>query len=65
MVELLTAGFDVICLDNFSNSSAEAVKRVEKITGKRITLVNGDVRDREVLARVFIGRSTRSSILRR
>jgi UDP-glucose 4-epimerase len=54
MVELLTAGFDVICLDNFSNSSAEAVKRVEKITGKSITLVNGDVRDREVLARVFL-----------
>jgi UDP-glucose 4-epimerase len=53
MVELLAAGFDVICLDNFSNSSPEAVKRVEKIAGKRVTLVNGDVRDREVLARVF------------
>ena len=53
MVELLAAGFDVICLDNFSNSSPEAVKRVEKITHKRVTLVNGDVRDREVLARVF------------
>lgn len=53
MVELLAAGFDVICLDNFSNSSPEAVRRVEKIAGKRVTLVNGDVRDREVLARVF------------
>jgi UDP-glucose 4-epimerase len=53
IVELLTAGFDVICLDNFSNSSPEAVKRVEKMAGKRVTLVNGDVRDREVLARVF------------
>jgi len=29
----------VICLDNFSNSSPEAVKRVEKIAGKRVTLV--------------------------
>jgi UDP-glucose 4-epimerase len=53
MVELLASGFDVICLDNFSNSLQEAVKRVEKIAGKRVTLVNGDVRDREVLARVF------------
>ena len=53
MVELLAAGFDVICLDNFGNSSPEAVKRVEKIAGKRVTLVNGDVRDREVMARVF------------
>src|SRR5262245_47576094 len=53
MVELLAGGFDVICLDNFSNSSPEAVKRVEKIAGKRITLVNSDVRDREVLTRTF------------
>lgn len=53
MVELLAAGCDVICLDNFSNSTAEAVKRVEKIAGKQVTLVKGDVRDREVLARVF------------
>jgi UDP-glucose 4-epimerase len=53
MVELLTGGFDVICLDNFVNSSPEAVKRVEKIAGKRVTLVNGDVRDRLVLSRVF------------
>jgi UDP-glucose 4-epimerase len=53
IVELLASGYDVICLDNFCNSSAEAVKRVEKIAGKRITTVIGDVRDREVLARVF------------
>jgi len=53
MVELLAAGCDVICLDNFSNSTAEAVKRVEKIAGRQVTLVKGDVRDREVLARVF------------
>ena len=53
MVELLASGCDVICVDNFSNSSPEAVKRVEKIAGKKVTLVNGDVRDRLVLSRVF------------
>ncbi len=53
LVELLSSGYDVICLDNFSNSSPEAVKRVEKIAGKKVTLVNGDVRDRLVLSRVF------------
>ena len=42
-----------MCLDNFSNSSPEAIKRVEKITGKRVTTVTGDVRDREVMSRVF------------
>lgn len=45
MVELLNAGHHVVCLDNFSNSSAEAVRRVQKITGKQVTLVEGDVRD--------------------
>ncbi len=53
MVELLGSGYDVVCLDNFSNSSPEAVKRVEKIAGKRVTTVTGDVRDREVMWRVF------------
>jgi UDP-glucose 4-epimerase len=54
MVELLAQGYDVVCLDNFSNSSPEAVRRVEKIAGKRVTTVTGDVRDREVLARLFV-----------
>ena len=53
MVELLGSGYDVVCLDNFSNSSPEAIKRVEKIGGKRVTTVTGDVRDREVMSRVF------------
>ena len=53
MVELLAGGYDVVCLDNFSNSAPEAIKRVEKIGGKRVTTVIGDVRDREVMSRVF------------
>jgi UDP-glucose 4-epimerase len=53
MVELLAGGYDVVCLDNFSNSSPEAIKRVEKIAGRRVTTVTGDVRDREVMSRVF------------
>ena len=53
MVELLASGYDVVCLDNFSNSAPEAIKRVEKIAGKRVTTVIGDVRDREVMSRVF------------
>jgi UDP-glucose 4-epimerase len=53
MVELLASGIDVICVDNFSNGSPEAVRRVEKIADRRITMVKGDVRDRELLAHVF------------
>ena len=46
LVELVAAGFDVVVLDNLSNSSPESLRRVEAITGRRIPFVEGDVRDR-------------------
>jgi len=49
-VELLNAGFNVTVFDNFCNSHSEALARVERITGKRIALVRGDVRDRAGLS---------------
>lgn len=53
MVELLAAGFDIVCVDNFSNSSPEAVRRVQKIAGRDLRLIEGDIRDRSVLERAF------------
>ena len=52
-VELLERGFETVVLDNFSNSSPESVKRVEKITGKKVSLYKGDVRDRAILSKIF------------
>ena len=52
-VTLLEAGYDVVVLDNMSNSSREAINRVEKITGKTIKLYEGDVLDRDFLRTVF------------
>jgi UDP-glucose 4-epimerase len=48
-VELLKAGYAVVALDNLSNSSPEALKRVEKITGSAIPFYKVDVRDRAAL----------------
>jgi UDP-glucose 4-epimerase len=48
-VELLDAGFEVTVFDNFCNSHPEALARVERITGKKLGLVRGDVRDRAAL----------------
>lgn len=45
VVELLNAGHEVTVFDNFCNSQPEAVVRVERITGKKTTLVQGDIRD--------------------
>jgi UDP-glucose 4-epimerase len=48
-VELLDAGYDVTVFDNFCNSHPEAVARVERITGKKLRLMKGDIRDRGAL----------------
>ncbi|MGE5622740.1 MAG: UDP-glucose 4-epimerase GalE [Bacillota bacterium] len=48
-VELLSAGYSVVALDNLCNSSPEALKRVEKITGRLIPFYEADVRDRVTL----------------
>ena len=52
-VELLSSGYDVVVADNYSNSSPEAIKRVEKITGRTVALYEADVRDTKALDRIF------------
>ena len=52
-VELLDAGYQVVVYDNFSNSHPEALNRVERITGKKIQLVIGDIRDRALLEKTL------------
>ena len=52
-VELLTAGHEVIVLDNLSNSSAESLRRVQQLTHKKLTFVEGDIRDSQLLDQLF------------
>ena len=52
-VELLLAGFDVVALDNLSNSSPKSIGRIEKITGKTLPFYQADVRDRAALDTVL------------
>ena len=52
-VELLNAGYDIVVVDNFSNSKPEALKRVQEITGKEFKFYEVDILDREGLERVF------------
>ena len=44
-VELLQAGHDVTVFDNFCNSHRESLARVERITGKAVRVIEGDIRD--------------------
>lgn len=52
-LELLNLGHSVVVVDNLCNSSREALKRVEALTGKTIPFYEQDVRDEEALSRVF------------
>ncbi len=52
-VQLLEAGYDVTVVDNLSNSSYEAISRVEKITGKKIKFYETDLVNKEDLRAVF------------
>ena len=52
-VELLNDDYDIIVLDNLSNSSEESLNRVQQITGKTLEFIRGDIRDRVTLDRLF------------
>jgi UDP-glucose 4-epimerase len=52
-VELLNAGYDLIILDNFSNSKQESIKRIKELTGKDFKFYQSDLLDRNAVDRVF------------
>ena len=53
VVELQNAGYDVVVVDNLSNSSEKSLKRVEAITGKPVKFYKADILDREALEEIF------------
>lgn len=55
LIELIGSGYDPIVVDNLSNSKLEAVRRVEKITGKKIEFIKADLLDKEALEKIFTG----------
>lgn len=52
-VELLDAGYQVVVVDNLSNSRCSVIRRIETITGKSLDFYHQDVRDADALAAVF------------
>ncbi len=52
-VALIEAGYDVVMIDNFSNSDPSAVKGVEKILGRKVTFEQVDTCDENALRSVF------------
>ena len=53
VLELLNKNYEVVVVDNLSNSSQESLKRVQQITGKTVTFYQEDVRNVAALEKIF------------
>nr|ARO73147.1 UDP-glucose 4-epimerase [Escherichia albertii] len=53
VVELLSRDYEVIILDNFSNSSPEVVAKIKAISGVEPLIFEGDIRDVNLLKKIF------------
>ncbi|MDC1255952.1 UDP-glucose 4-epimerase GalE [bacterium] len=53
VVELLGLGYEIVIVDNLSNSSTLVLDRIKAITGKTVTFIQADVCDREAMNTVF------------
>lgn len=53
LVELLAAGYDAVCVDNFCNSSPAAIERVQEISGRNVVFEQLDIRDGAALDRLL------------
>ena len=62
VVELLNDNQEVVIIDNLSNSSVEALARVEAITQKKVTFYQGDVLNKAFLQKVFTDHAIESVI---
>ena len=60
---LLEAGYDIVVIDNFSNSSPYCLDRVEKLTSKQIFLCEGDLTNRSFLKEVFLSHPEISAVI--
>lgn len=53
IIELIKHGHTAVIVDNFSNSSPEAIKRVNELTGQTTPFYEGDVQNKKLLRKVF------------
>jgi len=62
VLSLLEKGCDVIILDNLKNSHPEVINRIEKLGGKRPDFIEGDIRDKSLLDKIFSSHSISSVV---
>lgn len=53
VVELISAGYEVVIVDNFSNSDTSSLSGIKRITGIEPTFIEADCCDREAMRHIF------------
>ncbi len=61
-VAFLNAGYDIIIMDNLSNSKVEVMSRLEMITGKKVRFYKTDMRDKDGMRQIFLDNKITSVI---
>ena len=49
-VELIQANYDLVIVDNLSNSNIDVINKIQSITKKNITFIEGDIRDKNLIS---------------
>lgn len=52
-VDLLRQGYEIVIIDNLSNSSQDVVEKIETLWNKKITFLQGDIRNKNLLREIF------------
>ena len=52
-LQMLASGYQIVVVDNLSNSSEESIIRVKKISGKEFPFIHADIRDKQAIRAVF------------
>lgn len=63
VVELQQAGYDVVAIDNFENSSPQVIENIKQITGKPFDFIKVDIRDKQALDQVFASHSDLEAVI--
>ncbi|NLK73128.1 MAG: UDP-glucose 4-epimerase, partial [Clostridiales bacterium] len=61
-IELLNAGYEVLIIDNLSNSKHEVVDKIKKISNKNVVFYEADIRDNKKLYEIFEGNTIEAVI---
>ncbi len=52
-LEMLNSGMDLVIVDNLSNSCSEAIRRIEKLSGRKVIFYKNDLCDADAMERIF------------